>query len=99
MIVADGMMGRIRSAALAELADAERGRAAGDDWRRSDSIAAHARVPRHRVSEKSGDRGTPLNEFVTVLLQNSKPLVISQAADPVDRSEGHGGGHGDRYLK
>jgi hypothetical protein len=83
MIVADGMTGRIRSVRSPNSptlnVDAQPRIGASDQIRVQ--LTLEYTPP---VSEKS--RGTPINEFVTVLLQNGKPLVISQAADPsIDR--------------
>ncbi len=85
MIVADGMMGRIRSVRSPNSptlnVDAQPRMTGADQIRLQ--LTLEYTPP---MSEKPSDRGTPINEFVTVLLQNSKPLVISQAADPsIDR--------------
>jgi hypothetical protein len=85
MIVADGMMGRIRSVRSPNSptlnVDAQPRIGASDQIRLQ--LTLEYTPP---ISEKPSDRGTPINEFVTVLLQSGKPLVISQAADPsIDR--------------
>lgn len=91
MVVADASMGRIRAAA-----DAQRpgplgmvGTGLNVDARPSvmenDRIHLELTIEYtpYRESGQVVQRPTVLNESLTVILQNGKPLVVSQAADPV----------------
>jgi hypothetical protein len=79
IIVADGQMGRVRSArnAVSPMLNV-------DTIPRvtSGRITLRLTLEYTPASEKGEERATPINESVTVLLQSGKPMVISQASDP-----------------
>jgi hypothetical protein len=84
MLVADGAFGRIRSIADASIAvlnvDAR------PEILENDRIVLEMTVeykPLGPDGATPAKRPAPLNEQLTVILQNGKPLLVSQAADPM----------------
>src|SRR5580765_7750543 len=84
MLVADGAFGRIRSIADASIAvlnvDAR------PEILENDRIVLEITVeykPLGPDGATPAKRPAPLNESLTVILQNGKPLLVSQAADPL----------------
>jgi hypothetical protein len=90
MLVADGTMGRVRASA-----DAQRpglgyvGTGLNVDAhpivQENDRILLHLTVEYtpFREGGQVSQRPTILNESLSVILQNGKPITVSQAADPV----------------
>ena len=80
MLVAEGYMGRVRS---------QRGASAILNVDATPRLQRDGRISlqltveyRPRETAETLDAMSPINEFVTVLLQSGKPLVVTQAADP-----------------
>ena len=88
MLVADQTMGRVRASADAQQKIGFVGTGLNVDARptvlEGDRILLELTVE-YTPYRESGvmQRPTVLNESLTVILQNGKPLVVSQAADPV----------------
>ena len=84
MLIADGAFGRIRSIADASIAvlnvDARPEILEGDRLLVEMTIEYKPLAPDGAGATK---RPAPLNEQLTVILQNGKPLLVSQAADPM----------------
>lgn len=80
MLVAEGYMGRVRS---------NRGNAAMLNVDATPRMQKDGRISlqltveyRPRETAETLDAMSPITEFMTVLLQSGKPLVVTQAADP-----------------
>ena len=85
MLIADGAFGRIRSIADASIAvlnvDAR------PEILDNDRVVVEMTIeykPLGPEDAGAAKRPAPLNEQLTVILQNGKPLLVSQAADPLN---------------
>jgi hypothetical protein len=84
MLIADGAFGRIRSGDNPNLAilnvDAR------PEILENDRVVVEMTIEYRPLAPDGatpGKRPAPLNEQLTVILQNGKPLLVSQAADPM----------------
>jgi hypothetical protein len=89
MLIADAALGRIRSTVGGGIvvANIEPGAVLNIDARPEildgDRIALELTIEYRPATTDSGKRLAQLHEMLTAILQNGKPLLISQAADPV----------------
>ena len=89
MLIADGALGRIRSSVGGGMVvtNIEPGAVLNIDARpdvlEGDRISIELTIEYRPASNDSGKRLAQLHEMLTVILQNGKPQLVSQAADPV----------------
>ncbi len=80
MLVAEGYMGRVRSTrGPAAMLNVDATPRLQKDGRISLQLAVEYRP---RETPETLDAMSPINEYLTVLLQSGKPIVVTQAADP-----------------